>query len=114
MADLRKLRVGMVGGGGPGNFFGGPHRAHTLSSNRLRSHVAQAETVRSLNPPWCSYDAPRTASTSRAACGPSGTDAASACRARSSASIPAIPSEERPIVPGRAHARQTAPPASGR
>ncbi len=22
----RKLRVGMVGGGGPANFFGGPHR----------------------------------------------------------------------------------------
>src|SRR4051794_37100691 len=30
MADTRKLRAGMVGGGGPGNFFGGPHRRGML------------------------------------------------------------------------------------
>ncbi len=29
----RKLRVGMVGGGGPGNFFGGPHRTAILMDN---------------------------------------------------------------------------------
>lgn len=29
----RKLRVGMVGGGGPGNFFGGPHRRAILIDN---------------------------------------------------------------------------------
>ena len=29
----RKLRVGMVGGGGPGNFFGGPHRRAILMDN---------------------------------------------------------------------------------
>src|SRR4051794_6380111 len=33
MADTRKLRVGMVGGGGPGNFFGGPHRRGILLDN---------------------------------------------------------------------------------
>jgi predicted dehydrogenase len=33
MADTRKLRVGMVGGGGPGNFFGGPHRRGILMDN---------------------------------------------------------------------------------
>lgn len=30
---MRKLRVGMVGGGGPGNFFGGPHRTAILMDN---------------------------------------------------------------------------------
>ena len=29
----RKLRVGMVGGGGPANFFGGPHRRAILMDN---------------------------------------------------------------------------------
>ena len=29
----RKLRVGMVGGGGPANFFGGPHRRGILMDN---------------------------------------------------------------------------------
>ena len=33
MAESRKLRVGMVGGGGPGNFFGGPHRRAILIDN---------------------------------------------------------------------------------
>lgn len=44
MAEHRKLRVGMVGGGGPGNFFGAPHRrailmdnAATLTAGALRS-----------------------------------------------------------------------------
>lgn len=31
--SLRKLRVGMVGGGGPANFFGGPHRRAILIDN---------------------------------------------------------------------------------
>ena len=30
---MRKLRVGMVGGGGPGNFFGAPHRTAILMDN---------------------------------------------------------------------------------
>ena len=29
----RKLRVGMVGGGGPSNFFGAPHRRAILLDN---------------------------------------------------------------------------------
>ena len=29
----RKLRVGMVGGGGPSNFFGAPHRRAILMDN---------------------------------------------------------------------------------
>lgn len=33
MATQRKLRVGMVGGGGPANFFGGPHRRAILMDN---------------------------------------------------------------------------------
>ena len=33
MADPRKLRVGMVGGGGPANFFGAPHRRAILMDN---------------------------------------------------------------------------------
>ncbi|HXI17337.1 MAG TPA: Gfo/Idh/MocA family oxidoreductase, partial [Chloroflexota bacterium] len=33
MAEQRKLKVGMVGGGGPGNFFGGPHRRAILMDN---------------------------------------------------------------------------------
>src|SRR5919202_2488226 len=33
MADPRKLRVGMVGGGGPNNFFGAPHRRAILMEN---------------------------------------------------------------------------------
>src|SRR5688572_14525952 len=33
MAEHRKLRVGMVGGGGPKNFFGGPHRRAILMDN---------------------------------------------------------------------------------
>ncbi|HEV2124407.1 MAG TPA: Gfo/Idh/MocA family oxidoreductase, partial [Chloroflexota bacterium] len=33
MAERRKLRVGMVGGGGPNNFFGGPHRRAILMDN---------------------------------------------------------------------------------
>ena len=33
MSDHRKLRVGMVGGGGPANFFGGPHRTAILMDN---------------------------------------------------------------------------------
>src|SRR5919199_3431597 len=33
MALQRKLRVGMVGGGGAANFFGGPHRTAILMDN---------------------------------------------------------------------------------
>lgn len=33
MAEHRKIRVGMVGGGGPANFFGGPHRTAILMDN---------------------------------------------------------------------------------
>jgi len=33
MAVQRKLRVGMVGGGGTSNFFGGPHRTAILMDN---------------------------------------------------------------------------------
>ena len=33
MPESRRLRVGMVGGGGPGNFFGGPHRRAILMDN---------------------------------------------------------------------------------
>src|SRR5205809_4719849 len=33
MAESRKIRVGMVGGGGPKNFFGGPHRTAILMDN---------------------------------------------------------------------------------
>ena len=33
MSANRKLRVGMVGGGGPANFFGGPHRTAILMDN---------------------------------------------------------------------------------
>jgi predicted dehydrogenase len=33
MASHRKLRVGMAGGGGPRNFFGGPHRTAILMDN---------------------------------------------------------------------------------
>lgn len=33
MAEPRKMRVGMVGGGGPANFFGGPHRTAILMDN---------------------------------------------------------------------------------
>src|SRR5437764_8984047 len=33
MAEQRKIRVGMVGGGGPNNFFGGPHRRAILIDN---------------------------------------------------------------------------------
>jgi hypothetical protein len=33
MAEHRKLRVGMVGGGGPNNFFGAPHRRAILMDN---------------------------------------------------------------------------------
>ena len=33
MDEPRKLHVGMVGGGGPGNFFGGPHRRAILMDN---------------------------------------------------------------------------------
>jgi predicted dehydrogenase len=52
----RKLRVGMVGGGGPANFFGGPHRRAILLDNSaeltagaLRSQGDQAlESAREL------------------------------------------------------------------
>src|SRR5438309_8677796 len=33
MRMSRKIRVGMVGGGGPSNFFGGPHRRAILMDN---------------------------------------------------------------------------------
>ena len=33
MAETRKLRVGMIGGGGPKNFFGAPHRTAILMDN---------------------------------------------------------------------------------
>jgi predicted dehydrogenase len=56
MAEHRKLRVGMVGGGGPANFFGGPHRTAILMDNRaeltagaLRSSTAASiESAREL------------------------------------------------------------------
>ena len=36
----RKMRVGMVGGGGPANFFGGPHRrAILLDNNRVGQYI---------------------------------------------------------------------------
>ena len=45
----RKLRVGMVGGGGPANFFGAPHRrailmdnAAELTDGALRSNPEEA------------------------------------------------------------------------
>jgi predicted dehydrogenase len=52
----RKLRVGMVGGGGPGNFFGAPHRRAILMDNTaeltagaLRSKPEEAmESAREL------------------------------------------------------------------
>jgi predicted dehydrogenase len=52
----RKLRVGMVGGGGPANFFGGPHRRAILLDNSaeltagaLRSQPAESiESARAL------------------------------------------------------------------
>jgi predicted dehydrogenase len=54
---MQKLKVGMVGGGGPGNFFGGPHRAAILMDNcaeltagALRSdQVASVESAMDLN-----------------------------------------------------------------
>src|SRR3954468_19177349 len=49
MMSQRKLRVGMVGGGGPANFFGGPHRRAILLDNSaeltagaLRSHPEES------------------------------------------------------------------------
>ncbi|MFN3651849.1 MAG: Gfo/Idh/MocA family protein [Armatimonadota bacterium] len=33
MPEHRRMRVGMVGGGGPANFFGGPHRTAILMDN---------------------------------------------------------------------------------
>src|SRR5688572_32326588 len=33
MPEHRKIRVGMVGGGGPKNFFGAPHRTAILMDN---------------------------------------------------------------------------------
>ena len=52
----RKLRVGMVGGGGPANFFGAPHRRAILMDNSaeltagaLRSNPEEAiESARDL------------------------------------------------------------------
>ena len=52
----RKLRVGMVGGGGPANFFGAPHRRAILIDNTaeltagaLRSKPAESiESAREL------------------------------------------------------------------
>ena len=54
--SARKLRVGMVGGGGPANFFGGPHRRAILMDNSaeltagaLRTDPAEArESAREL------------------------------------------------------------------
>ncbi|MFM7590906.1 MAG: gfo/Idh/MocA family oxidoreductase, partial [Isosphaeraceae bacterium] len=44
-----KMKVGMVGGGGPGNFFGKPHRSAILMDNSaeltagaLRSNAAES------------------------------------------------------------------------
>jgi predicted dehydrogenase len=56
MAEQRKLRVGMVGGGGPNNFFGAPHRrailmdnAAELTAGALRSNPQAAlESAREL------------------------------------------------------------------
>src|SRR5947208_6660259 len=49
MPEQRKLRVGMVGGGGPANFFGAPHRraivmdnSAELTAGALRSQPAEA------------------------------------------------------------------------
>ena len=42
MAEQRKIRVGMVGGGGPNNFFGGPHRRGVM----LQCRGAAAMTTR--------------------------------------------------------------------
>ena len=48
----RKLRVGMVGGGGPANFFGGPHRRAIVSKagELLDSKQAYAAMARAVNP----------------------------------------------------------------
>ena len=54
----RKLRVGMVGGGGPANFFGAPHRRAILMDNSAEltagALAKQAATSRSPRPASCS------------------------------------------------------------
>jgi predicted dehydrogenase len=46
----RKLRVGMVGGGGPANFFGGPHRRAILIDNsaELTAGALRSDPERSI------------------------------------------------------------------
>lgn len=47
---MRKLKVGMVGGGGPANFFGAPHRAAILMDNtaELTAGALRSDSVASL------------------------------------------------------------------
>ena len=42
----RKLRVGMVGGDGPANFFGGPHRRVILIDNSAELTAAPCGATR--------------------------------------------------------------------
>src|SRR5436853_5098153 len=73
-----------------------------------------AESVRRRNPPWYSYDDVITLSASRAPRSVSPAAPTSASGRRSSSSMPAIPSADRPSAPVvPAHGRHTAPPARG-
>ena len=42
----RKLRVGMVGGGGAANFFGAPHRRGILMDNSVELTAGSRRTAR--------------------------------------------------------------------
>lgn len=54
MAIQRKLRVGMVGGGGPANFFGAPHRAAILMDNsaELTAGALRSNPEQSIEAAW--------------------------------------------------------------
>ena len=57
MNSRRKLRVGMVGGGGPASFFGGPHRRAILMDNSAEltaGACGASPTSRSHRPASCS------------------------------------------------------------
>ena len=74
---------------------------------------AQAESVLSRKPPWCSYDAVTTASASRWARSPRPAVGAAAIGEWSSTRMPCTPSGESGIPPG-SQAAQAPPPAAGR
>ena len=60
MMSERKLRVGMVGGGGPSNFFGAPHRRAILLDNSAELTAGACEPSprnRSPRPTSCSWPA---------------------------------------------------------